>query len=108
MALDMHSHVGKRTLLVGEAGGFVAAFNNDRLYAAMRSGRLAAEAAERALKSDLPQDELAGFEAAWRTELADYLRMPSTDLSLLMPLVFNQNLQMSQRVARAFLLGEKF
>ncbi len=108
LALDMHSHVGKRTLLAGEAGGFVAAFNNDGLYPAMRSGWLAAEAAERALKSEFPQDELGSFETAWRTELADYLRMPSTDLSLLMPLVFNENLQMSQRVARAFLLGEKF
>lgn len=108
VALDMDSHVGKRTLLIGEAGGFVAAFNNDPLYAAMRSGWLAAETAARAIAADLVQDELVTFESAWRTELADYLRMPSTDLSLLMPLVFNENLQMSQRVARAFLLGDKF
>lgn len=107
IALDMDSHVGKRALLIGDAGGFVAAFNHDNLYPAMRSGWLAAETAHRALGAKLLQDELVGFENAWRTELADYLRMPNTDLSLLMPLVFNDSLQMSQRVARAFLLGEK-
>jgi hypothetical protein len=33
--------------------------------------------------------------------------MPNADLSLLMPLVF-KNAQMTRRVARAFLLGERF
>lgn len=108
LALDMDSHVGKRTLLIGQAGGFVAAFNNDSLYAGMRSGWLAAETVARAAAAELVQDELVTFESAWRTELANYLRMPSTDLSLLMPLVFNEKLQMSKRVARAFLLGDKF
>jgi len=51
------------------------------------------------------QDELASFGTAWRTQLAEYLRMPQTDFSLLMPLVFGAK-PMSRRVARAFLLGE--
>lgn len=108
VALDMDAHVGKRCVLIGCAGGFVSAFNCDPLYPAMRSGWLAAEAAARAIAAPLLQDELASFDSAWRTDLADYLRRPNTDLSLLLPLVFNENLQMSQRVARAFLLGEKF
>jgi flavin-dependent dehydrogenase len=107
VALDMDTHVGKRCLLIGEAGGFVAAFSNEGIYPAMRSGWLAAETALRALRAPLLQDELASFGVTWRSDLADYLRMPNTDLGLLMPLVFN-NAQMSRRVARAFLLGQPF
>ena len=33
-ALESESHVGKRCLLVGDAGGFVAAFSNEGLYPA--------------------------------------------------------------------------
>lgn len=106
-ALDMEAHVGKRTLLIGDAGGFMAAFSGEGIYPAMRSGIIAAEVASRAIKSRWVQDELATFGDAWRTGLADYLRMPNTDLALLMPLVFN-NPQMSARVARAFLLGQQF
>jgi len=73
----------------------------------MRSGWKAAEAADRALKAPVLQDELHSFSSAWRRDLADYLRLPNTDLALLMPLVFN-NSQMSGRLARAFLLGQTF
>ncbi|MBI5866570.1 MAG: hypothetical protein HZB38_19055 [Planctomycetes bacterium] len=106
-ALDVESHVGKRTLLIGDAGGFVSAFSAEGVYPAMRSGLIAAEVAARAIKSRWVQDELATFGEAWRTALADYMRMPNTDLSLLMPLVFN-NAQLSARVARAFVLGQQF
>ncbi len=105
LALELESHVGKRCLLVGAAGGFVGAFSNEGIFPAMKSGWLAAETAARALKQPVVQDELASFGAAWRTQLAEYLRMPQTDFSLLMPLVFGAKL-MSRRVARAFLLGE--
>ncbi|MBU0640118.1 MAG: hypothetical protein KKB50_14730 [Planctomycetes bacterium] len=107
IALDIDSHVGKRCLLVGETGGFVAAFSNEAIYPALKSGWIAAEVAARARGAPVMQDELATFGAAWRAELADYLRMPNTDLALLMPLVFS-NAQMSQRVAGAFVLGRKF
>jgi flavin-dependent dehydrogenase len=106
-ALDMDTHVGKRCLLIGDAGGFVTAFSNEGFYPAMCSGCIAVDTALRALKSKVMQDELATFGGTWRQELADYLRMPNTDLSLLIPLVF-QNEQMSRRVARAFLLGQQF
>lgn len=106
-ALEMDAHVGKRCLLIGDAGGFVSAFSNEGLYPAMRSGVIAAEVALAALEAPVVQDALATYGPTWRAELADYLRMPNTDLSLLMPLVFN-NAQMSRRVARAFLLGQQF
>lgn len=107
VALDMETHVGKRCLLIGPAGGFVAAFSQEELYPAMRSGWIAADAALRALKAPVLQDELALFGEQWRQELADYMRMPNTDLSLLVPLIFS-NERMSRRVARAFLLGQPF
>ena len=106
-ALEIEAHTGKRCLIVGDAGGFVTAFSNEGLYPALRSGWLAAETARRALSAPVPQDELATFSTVWRAELADYLRMPNTDLGLLMPMVFN-NAEMSRRVGRAFLLGEGF
>ncbi len=106
-ALEMETHVGKRCLLVGDAGGYVSAFSSEGLYPALRSGVLAADAVDRALAAAVLQDELAAFSTAWRSDLADYLRMPNTDLSLLLPMVF-KNQQMSSRVARAFLLGHAF
>lgn len=106
-ALDLETHVGKRSLLIGDAGGFVASFSNEGIYPAMKSGVIAGEVAAGAVKARVPQDELATFGARWRAELADYLRMPNIDLSLLLPLVFN-NAQMSRRIARAFLLGQSF
>lgn len=107
VALDLETLVGKRCVLIGEAGGFAAAFSRETLYPEMASGWIAVEAAERALAAKVPQDELLSFSSAWRTELAEYLRLPNTDLALLMPLVF-ENPQMSARVARAFLLGQGF
>jgi len=104
-ALEMESHVGKRCLLIGDAGGFVSAFSHDGLYPALRSGELAAETVAAALRARVLQDELATFSTVWRSELAEYLRMPNTDLGLLMPMVFS-NPQMSRRIARAFLLGQ--
>ncbi|MGD8452675.1 MAG: hypothetical protein PVJ57_12725 [Phycisphaerae bacterium] len=105
VALDLETLVGKRCVLVGEAGGFAAAFSRESLYPEMTSGWIAAEACQRALAAKVPQDELLSFSSGWRTELAEYLRLPHTDLALLMPLVF-ENPQMSARVARAFLLGQ--
>lgn len=107
VALDIESHVGKRCLMIGDAGGFVSAFSNEGIYPAMRSGWIAADTIARGLKARVLQDELAGFDAAWRGELAERLRPPNTDLSLLLPLVFG-NKQMSLRVASAFLLGQPF
>lgn len=106
-ALEMESHVGKYTLTVGAAGGFIASFSHEALYPALRSGILAADVAAEALGSAVLQDALSSYSTVWRSALADYLRMPSTDLGLLLPMVFN-NPQMSARVARAFLLGQAF
>ena len=107
LALDLDNHVGKRSLLIGEAGGFVGAFSNEVGFPSLHSGSLAAEIAVDASQSTPLQDALQEFGPRWRQELAEYLRMPNTDLALLMPLVF-KNQQMAERVARAFLCGVSF
>lgn len=104
-ALDMDTHVGKHTLLVGDAGGFVAAVSNEGLYPAIWSAQIAAEVADEALRSVHPQDTLKDFDARWRMQMADYLRSPNTDAQFLLPLVFS-NQPMADRMGAAFFFGD--
>ena len=103
-ALDMDTHVAKRTLIVGDAGGFVSAASGEGIYPAMWSANLAADVADDALNSPRPQDRLITYDSAWRMEMADYLRPPNTDLQLLLPLVFT-NQAMCDRMGEAFFCG---
>ena len=105
VALDMDSHVGKHTLAIGDAGGFVTAASNEGVYPAMWSGKLAARVAIEALTSVHSQDALMTFDSAWRMEMADYLRSPHTDIQFLLPLIFS-NQPMADRMGAAFFLGE--
>jgi flavin-dependent dehydrogenase len=104
-ALDMESHVAKHTLLIGDAGGFVAAASNEGIYPAMWSAKLAAKAVDSALQSQYSQDQLMSFDAMWRMEMADYLRSPHTDIRFLLPLIFS-NQPMADRMGAAFFFGE--
>ena len=104
-ALDLDTHVGKHTLLIGGAGGFRAGISQEGIYPALWSAQLACEVLQQALESKQSQDELMTFEQRWRTTMADYLRPPNTDLQFLMPLVFS-NQPMAERMAAAFFAGE--
>lgn len=104
-ALDMDSHVGKHTLLIGDAGGFVAAASNEGIYPAMWSARIAVDVINKALESVHSQDELMTFDSVWRIEMADYLRSPNTDSQFLIPLIFS-NQPMADRMGAAFFSGE--
>lgn len=104
-ALDRESHVGKHTLVIGDAGGFIAAASNEGIYPAMWSAQIAVEVAEKALHSVHSQDELITFDSAWRMQMADYLRSPHTDIQFLLPLVFT-NQPMADRMGAAFFCGE--
>jgi flavin-dependent dehydrogenase len=103
-ALDMETHIGKHTLLVGDAGGFVAALSNEGIFPAMWSARIGAEVVHSALSSPQSQDELMTFESKWRTTMADYLRAPNTDVQFLLPLLFS-NQPMADRMGAAFFAG---
>ncbi len=104
-ALEIESHVGKRTVAIGDAGGFIANATCEGVYPAMWSAEIAAATVEAALKGAQPQDALREFDTQWRTTMADYLRPPNADLQFLLPLVFS-NRQMAERLAGAFLRGE--
>ncbi len=104
-ALDMDTHVAKHTLLIGDAGGFIAAASNEGIYPAMWSARIAAEVIDKALGSPYSQDELMTFDTQWRMQLADHLRSPHTDIRFLLPLIFS-NQAMADRMAAAFFFGE--
>lgn len=104
-ALDMDTHVGKHILVIGEAGGFIAAASHEGIYPAMWSAQIAAEVAGKALASVHSQDELMGFNSAWRITMAEYLRPPHTDIQFLLPLIFSHQ-PMADRMGAAFFLGE--
>ncbi len=104
-ALDMETHVGKHALLIGEAGGFVAALSNEGVVPAMWSASIAAKVVTTALKSRQSQDKLMTFDTRWRLEMAEYLRSPNTDMQFLVPLVFS-NQPMADRMAAAFFRGD--
>lgn len=104
-ALDMDSHVAKHTLLIGDAGGFVSAASNEGIYPAMWSAKIAVQAVDAALQSDFSQDDLMTFDSLWRTQMADHLRSPHTDIRFLLPLIF-QNQPMADRMGAAFFFGD--
>ncbi|MEE9296408.1 MAG: NAD(P)/FAD-dependent oxidoreductase [Phycisphaerae bacterium] len=105
VALAMDTHVAKRALMVGDAGGFVSATSGEGIYPAMWSARIAAEVIHQALEDPSPQDVLMGFDTRWRTQMADHLRAPGTDTQYILPLVFS-NQPMADRMGAAFFCGE--
>lgn len=104
-ALELDSHVGKHTLIVGDAGGFLADISQEGIYPAMWSACIAAEVLLEAFEAPHPQDVLKSFETRWRQEMASYLSPPNTDLHYLLPMVFS-NAAMADRMAAVFFLGE--
>ena len=106
-AIDYEGHVGKRTLLIGDAGGFVAAATGEGIYPAMLSARVAADCIDAALQSDRPQDALMEFKFAWRRAFVEYIQMPNANLAFLLPLIYD-NQELCRRLARCYLFGENF
>jgi len=104
-ALEVESHVAKRCLLAGTAGGFAGSITGQTLAPSIRSALLAAETAAAALRSSEPQNALTRFKTSWREPLAESLRPPSTAIQMLLPLLF-VNRKLVPRFARALLCGE--
>lgn len=105
VALEMETHVAKRCILAGSAGGFCESITGHATYPSVRSTLLAADVMLDALKAKDPQDVLMKFKGLWRSELADYLRPPNTSLHMLLPLLF-ANRRMASRFSSALLFGE--
>lgn len=111
-ALEFENHVGKRTLLIGDAGGFASASTGEGIYPGIRSATVAAECVLEALAADRGnrrgatcQDELLRFKHEWRRRMAPYLQMPNVNVAFLLPMIFT-NREIAKRFARAFLFGE--
>ncbi|MFO8015154.1 MAG: NAD(P)/FAD-dependent oxidoreductase [Phycisphaerae bacterium] len=111
-AVEFEHHVGKRTVLVGDAGGFVSAATGEGIYPGIRSAVLAAECILAALEAgdgkragSTCQDELLRFRGRWRREMAGHLQMPNVNVTFLLPLIYT-NQEICDRFARAFLFGE--
>lgn len=96
---------GGRVLLVGDAGGMVAALSGEGIYPGMRSGTAAARAIAGGLSQGGEAQVASRYQAAVREELAGYLEMPAVDVSLMMGLLFRDQ-RVADKLARAFLFGE--
>jgi flavin-dependent dehydrogenase len=105
VALELETHVAKRCLLAGTAGGFAESITGQSLSASVRSALLAAKVAADALGSKDVQGELMQFKTSWRQTLADSLRPPNTSLHMLLPLLF-VNERIVSKFTRALLYGE--
>ncbi len=110
-ALEMDTHTAKRSLLIGTAGGFASAITGATLAPSILSALVAADVADRALRSpqdaarDRLQETLADFKDQWRDTLADRIRPPGTSLQMMLPMALT-NKAMTARFAKAFLYGE--
>ena len=64
----------ERTLLCGDAGGFVNAFTAEGIYYAMVSGELAAQTAMDAVRAkDTSSNRLSRYEQSWKNEIGQDL-----------------------------------
>jgi len=105
LALELETHVAKRCLLVGTAGGFVEGITGQSVHPSVTSALLGADVAHAALDARNPQESLMKFKNSWRKKLVEYLRPPSTSLHMLLPLLFvNQNIV--GKFTKALLHGE--
>lgn len=104
-ALELETHVAKRCLLAGTAGGFADSITGQTLAPTIHSALLAGQAALEALKAPKTQEALMHFKTSWRQSLANSLRPPSTSLQMLLPLLF-VNKRILPKFTRTLLRGE--
>ncbi|MCG3181673.1 MAG: hypothetical protein BIFFINMI_04071 [Phycisphaerae bacterium] len=106
-ALEIESHVGKRSLALGLMGGFVAALSGQWIGPTVQAAAIAGLVLDKAAKDPRLQDQLGAFSVQWRQKMSDRLRSPNTRLAFLLPLAF-ANQQIADRFCRAYLFGENF
>jgi hypothetical protein len=97
-----------RTILIGDAAGFVSGSTGEGIYPGMVSGAIAAEVVHEALDRGSP--DVSAFNDRWRAELGGYLRsLPGgeqrTSTVSRIDLIFRSRL-VSAVAGRIFLYGE--
>ncbi|MFB3893654.1 MAG: NAD(P)/FAD-dependent oxidoreductase [Phycisphaerae bacterium] len=105
VALELETHVAKRCLLTGTAGGFADSITGATLATTVKSALLAAQTAMEALDNPDPQGTLTRYKTSWRRSLAEFLRPPNTSLAMLMPLLF-VNSRIAAKFTHALLHGQ--
>jgi flavin-dependent dehydrogenase len=105
MAMELETHVAKRCLLAGTAGGFAEAVTGQAAYTAVTSALVAAEVAAKALAEPDVHATLLDFRTSWRRQLEQRLLRPGTSLQVLLPLVF-ANPKVAQRLTAILLRGQ--
>jgi flavin-dependent dehydrogenase len=104
-ALEMESHVEKRSIRIGDAGGFFAIGSREGIYPALWSAQLTTGVLVGAADCSHPQDVLRQFSSLWRSQMGQYLGSPGADVQFLLPLILN-NQQVADRMAQAFWRGQ--
>jgi geranylgeranyl reductase family protein len=104
----MDTLTSNRTILIGDAGGFVSGSTGEGIYPGMVSGAVAAEVVHEALKKG--SSDISAFNNRWRVELGGYLKsLPGgeqkTSTVSRMDLIFRSKL-VAAVAGRIFLYGE--
>ncbi|MCY2931030.1 MAG: hypothetical protein NTV86_16380, partial [Planctomycetota bacterium] len=105
VAMEMVTHVARRSLLAGPAGGFADIITAQTLLPGVSSALMAADVIDKSLAEGDPQVSLGDYDEIWQRTLARQLAPPSTPLSLLLPLVF-VNARILARFTAAVLRGQ--
>jgi menaquinone-9 beta-reductase len=97
-----------RTILIGDAAGFVSGSTGEGIYPAMVSGAIAADVIHEALDKGSP--DLSAFNERWREELGGYLRalpggQQKTSTVSRIDLIFRSRM-IASVAGRIFLYGE--
>lgn len=106
LALELETHVSKRCVLAGTAGGFVEPVAGQALYTAVASALLAAQATLKALDSQDVCEALMAYRTSWRKQLEKRLLRPGTPFQVLLPLVF-ANPKVASRLTSTLLFGQQ-
>ncbi len=106
IALELETHMAKRCLLAGTAGGFVEPVAGQTLYTSVASALIAAQTARKALSDPTPGKTLKGFRDEWRKALEKRILRPGTPFRVLLPLVF-ANHKVMPRLTSSLLLAQE-
>lgn len=105
-ALELETHVAKRCVLAGTAGGFCEPVTGQTLYASVASALLAAKATAKALAARDLYATLAAYGTSWRKPLEKRLLRPATPFGVLLPLVF-ANPKVARRLTATLLYAQQ-
>ncbi|RME79679.1 MAG: NAD(P)/FAD-dependent oxidoreductase [Planctomycetota bacterium] len=108
-ALLLERSYDKRTVLVGDAGGFVVNTTAEGLYPAMLSAKIASEIIHKGLKEKRMDDIIPSYSREWNLAFGEYIRGTielNRNLNFLIEMIFSDP-KICTRYGRGFFLGEK-